>query len=46
MIFRIIERLKKCKLPEEIVLITPNKKENQTFKKFRILKVKIFFDSE
>ena len=47
MIFRIIERLKKCKLPEEIVLITPDKKENQIFKKIsRILKVKIFFGSE
>ena len=47
MIFRIIERLKKCKLPEEIVLITPDKIENQIFKKIsRILKVKIFFGSE
>ena len=34
MIFRIIERLKKCKLPEEIVLITPNKKKIKYLKKF------------
>ena len=32
-------------IAREIVLITPNKKENQIFKKIsRILKVKIFLD--
>lgn len=47
MIYRIIERLKKCKLPDEIILITSKKKENNIFKRIsKILKVKIFFGSE
>ncbi len=47
MIYRIIERLKKCKLPDEIVLITSKKKENSIFKNIsKKLKIKIFFGSE
>ena len=47
MIYRIIERLKKCKLPDDIVLITSKKKENNIFKKIsKSLNVKIFFGSE
>ena len=47
MIYRIIERLKKCKLPDEIILITSKKKENIIFKKIaKDLDVKIFFGSE
>ena len=47
MIYRIIERLKKCKLPDEIVLITSKKKENIIFKKItKSLNIKIFFGSE
>ena len=46
MIYRIIERLKKCKLPDEIVLIA-SKKENSIFQKhIKKLKIKIFFGSE
>ena len=33
MIYRIIERLKKCKLPDEIVLITSKKKGKQYLQK-------------
>ena len=44
MIYRIIERLKKCKLPDEIVLITSKKKENSIFKNIsKKLKIKIFW---
>ncbi len=47
LIYRIIERLKNCRLPNEIVLITPKKKENYIFNKIsKELKVKIFFGSE
>ena len=47
LIYRIIERLKRCKLPDEIILITSKKKENLVFKKIsKSLGVKIFFGSE
>ncbi len=47
MIYRIIERLKRCKLPDDIILITSKKKENKIFKKIsKSLNVKIFFGSE
>jgi spore coat polysaccharide biosynthesis protein SpsF len=47
MIYRIIERVKRCKLPDDIVLITSKKKENNIFKKIsKSLQVKIFFGSE
>ena len=47
MIYRIIERLKRCKLPDDIVLITSKKKENQVFKNIsKKHQVKIFFGSE
>ena len=47
LIYRIVERVKKCKLPDDIILITSKKKENYVFKKIsKSLKVKIFFGSE
>lgn len=47
MIYRIIERLKRCKMPDDIILITSKKKENNIFKKIsKKLNVKIFFGSE
>lgn len=46
LIYRIVERLKRCKLPDEIILITSKKKENLVFKKIsKNLGVKIFFGS-
>ncbi len=47
LIYRIVERLKRCKLPDEIVLITSKKKENLVFKKIsKNLGIKIYFGSE
>ena len=47
MIYRIIERIKRCKLPDEIVLITSKKKEDKIFKKIaKNLNIKIFFGSQ
>lgn len=47
MIYRIIERLKRCKIPDEIIVITSKRKENKIFKKIsKNLNVKIFFGSE
>ena len=45
MIYRIIERVKRCKLPDDIILITSKKKKIIFLKKYlKVFKLKYFLD--